>query len=88
MKSKILTYRTIIKKDGKYYHGYAPSLRGCHTQGDTVEETQKNLREAIEGWLEYRIENGMTIPEPDYGLESTEIIDMSKLKVSKPVLYA
>lgn len=88
MDTKVLTYRTVIKKDGKYYHGFVPSLRGCHTQGNTVEETRKNLKEAIEGWLESRIENGMTIPEPDFGLESTEIVDLKKLKVSKPILYA
>lgn len=88
MDAKVLTYRTVIKKDGKYYHGFVPSLPGCHTQGDTIEETRKNLKEAIEGWLESRIENGMTIPEPDFGLESTEIVDIKKLKVSKPILYA
>lgn len=88
MDTKVLTYRTVIKKDGKYYHGYAPSLRGCHTQGKTIEETRKNLREAIEGWLESRVENGMTIPEPDDGLESTELVDITKLKISKPIMYA
>ena len=37
MKTKILNYRTIIKKDGKYYHGFVPSLPGCHTQGKTMD---------------------------------------------------
>ncbi len=28
-----------------------PSLPGCVTQGETLEELNSNLREAIEGWL-------------------------------------
>ena len=62
MDTNILTYRTIIKKDGKYYHGFVPSLPGCHTQGTTIEETKKNLKEAIEGWIESRVAHKMPIP--------------------------
>ena len=29
-----------------------PALRGCWSQGVTRQETMKNIREAIEGWLE------------------------------------
>jgi predicted RNase H-like HicB family nuclease len=28
-----------------------PSLPGCATQGETMDELRDNLREAIEGWL-------------------------------------
>ena len=31
---------------------YCPELRGCHTQGDTVEEALTNLREAAELYLD------------------------------------
>ena len=34
--------------------GYAvscPQLRGCHSQGATVEEALKNIKEAIRDWL-------------------------------------
>lgn len=31
---------------------YAPSLPGCISQGDTREEAIKNIKEAIELWLE------------------------------------
>lgn len=63
MKTKVLSYRVIIEKDGKYYHGYVPSLPGCHTQGDTIDETRINLKEAIELWLETRTANNQSIPE-------------------------
>lgn len=29
-----------------------PAMPGCVTQGETLDEVRKNLREAIEGWLE------------------------------------
>jgi len=78
MKSKILTFRTIIQKDGKYYHGYVPSLPGCHTNGSTIEETKKYLKEAIEGYVESLIVHNEPIPQ-DVGYESTEIIEIKNL---------
>lgn len=70
---KILTYRTIIEKDGTYYHGYVPALPGCHTQGKTIEETQKNLKEAMEAWLAVSRDLQWPIPE-DTLIESLQTI--------------
>ncbi|MEK7165776.1 MAG: type II toxin-antitoxin system HicB family antitoxin [Patescibacteria group bacterium] len=69
------TYRTILEKDGKYYHGYVPSLPGCHTQGDTIEETQRNLKEAIIAWLETRVAQGWSIPE-DTLIETLQTVEL------------
>jgi predicted RNase H-like HicB family nuclease len=33
------------------YSASIPSLPGCHTQGETLDEVRANLREATEGWL-------------------------------------
>jgi len=33
-------------KEGGYV-AYAPSLPGCNTQGDTLEEAEKNITEAV-----------------------------------------
>lgn len=33
------------------YSAEVPSLPGCHTEGDSLEEVRENLRDAIEGWL-------------------------------------
>ncbi len=87
MDTKVLTFRTIIEKDGKYYHGYVPSLPGCHTQGDTIEETRKNLKEAIEGILLVMKKYHQPIPE-DEGIEIIETINISKLFSSAKVSYA
>ncbi len=44
----VYTFRVIIAPDeNNTYHGFVPSLPGCHTFGDSIEETKANLREAI-----------------------------------------
>lgn len=40
-----------------------PSLPGCYSQGETVEETLANIREAIELHIETMIEDGEDVPE-------------------------
>lgn len=45
------------------YVAFAPALPGCHTQGETLEETEKNIREAIEVYLESLAEHGESIPK-------------------------
>jgi predicted RNase H-like HicB family nuclease len=42
----------VVEKDDNGYYAYAPELEGCQTQGDTYEEALKNLKEAIELYLE------------------------------------
>lgn len=39
-----------------------PFLPGCHTQGETLEEAQQNIKEAIELYLESIIARGESIP--------------------------
>lgn len=45
------------------YHVYAPSLKGCHSYGDTREEALKNIADAIEGCLAALKKHGHKIPE-------------------------
>ncbi len=51
-------FNAIIKEDetGGYF-AHIPSLPGCNTQGETKEETFKNIKEAIELYLEVKYEN-------------------------------
>jgi antitoxin HicB len=39
-------------------------LPGCMSDGETPEEAREMIREAMELWLEVRIEKGYPIPEP------------------------
>ena len=40
-----------------------PSLPGCHTQGETIEETEANVKEAVALYLESLAAHGEAIPE-------------------------
>ena len=42
----------IVEVDENGYYVYCPSLKGCHSQGDTLEEALENIKEAIELYLE------------------------------------
>ncbi len=46
-------FTVIIEKDEDgYYIAEAPDLKGCYTQGKTLDEVLKNIREVIDLCLE------------------------------------
>lgn len=49
---KIFTAIVERDLDTKLYVGYVPGFPGAHSQGETLDELQENLREAIEMLLE------------------------------------
>ncbi|ADG07602.1 HicB family protein [Kyrpidia tusciae DSM 2912] len=51
--------------DGLYYFAKVLELDGCMSDGKTPEEAFQNIREAMEGWLEVKLEHGDSIPEPE-----------------------
>lgn len=63
-----LPYSYIIKKisdeSGTYYHATVLELDGCQSTGDSFDEAYENLREAMEGWIETKTENGFPVPQP------------------------
>ena len=40
-------FLVIIEKENHSYGAYSPDLPGCVAVGDTLEEVEKNMREAI-----------------------------------------
>ena len=63
-----LAYNYIIQpitdESGSYYYARVLELDGCQSTGDTFEEAYNNLREAMEGWIEVKLESGYDIPLP------------------------
>jgi predicted RNase H-like HicB family nuclease len=57
-------YAVVIEQGPDNLSAYVPDLPGCVTTGQTVEEIERNIREAIELHLEGMAEDGETIPEP------------------------
>ena len=45
--------KVVIEKDESgYFVAEVPGMPGCYSQGKTIEEVKKNIKEAIEGWVE------------------------------------
>lgn len=61
------------------YVAQIKDLPGCLTQGETAEETIKNINEARELWIETAYESGDDIPLP-----STEVTYSGKLLLRMP----
>ena len=56
-------YMVIIEKgDRETYGAYSPDLPGCVAVGETVEETERLMDEAIELYLEERAKAGEPPP--------------------------
>lgn len=55
-------FTTIIEPDEDGFHAYIPSLPGCHTFGETIDEARVNLIEAAELHIESMREDGEEIP--------------------------
>ena len=56
MKFKVVVEEDI--EDGGYIV-HCPALKGCWSQGDTIEEALKNIKEAIVGYLKTLNEKAM-----------------------------
>ena len=46
-----LNFTIVIEADEDGYYAYCPELEGCQSQGDTLEEAQNNIREAVSLYL-------------------------------------
>ncbi|MBI3385240.1 type II toxin-antitoxin system HicB family antitoxin [Candidatus Gottesmanbacteria bacterium] len=64
MKTNILKYNVIIKKEGKEYISFVPTL-GISDFGKNIEEARRNTKEAIECHIEGLVETGEEIPLSD-----------------------
>jgi predicted RNase H-like HicB family nuclease len=51
-----MRYRVVLIESDEGYAASCPQLRGCHSQGATVEEALENIKEAIRDWLAVQAE--------------------------------
>lgn len=63
---QIYNYTVLLEKESDGgYHAFCPILKGCHSQGDTVEEAIENIKEAIELYIESLIADNQPVPKED-----------------------
>jgi len=69
---KILNYKILLKKEPEGgFTALAPSLPGCITYGDTLDEAIEKAKEAIELYIESLKAHGEEIPTEENLLEYT-----------------
>jgi predicted RNase H-like HicB family nuclease len=65
---------TVIIEQGREsgYVAYAPVLKGCVSQGETREEALRNIKEAMEAYIEALLEDGLPVPT-EAGKDAVEL---------------
>ena len=66
-------YAVIFEQAETNWAAYVPDLPGCVTTGKTLEETERNVREAISGHLRTLREFGEPVPEPTSVAREVEV---------------
>lgn len=70
-------YAVVIEAADGNYSAYVPDLPGCVAVGDTVDEVEEMIREAIAFHLEGMQLNGENIPQPSSLCQYVEIPDVA-----------
>jgi predicted RNase H-like HicB family nuclease len=66
-------YGVVIERAANNYSAYVPDLDGCIATGETLEETELLIRDAIELHLRAMREVGEPIPEPTSVVREVEV---------------
>lgn len=71
------TFHVLIERDEDgVYVGRVPELQGCLSQGDSLDELMKNIREAIELCLEVRANDQQPVEE-----EQVKFVGVQEIEV-------
>ena len=73
MRKPKVRYAIVIERAQNNYAAYVPDLPGCVATGQTQEETEQRIREAIELHLRGLRQDGLPIPEPLSQVEYIEV---------------
>ena len=64
-----LPYTRLVQEmndeSGHYFYGRILELDGCQSTGDILDELYQSLNEAMEGYIEVKLENNLPIPIPE-----------------------
>ncbi len=60
----MIEYAVVYEWANTNYSAYVPDLPGCTSTGQTLEEIQRNITEAIQIYLDELKVDGLPIPKP------------------------
>ncbi len=82
MKTTVLKFNVLIKKEGKQYISYVPTL-GISDFGKNIDEAKKNAEKAIICHVEGLVKTGDEVPAPDtqeFFISQTEVTVPTSIK--------
>ena len=68
-----MRYAIVVEKAENNYSAYVPDLPGCVATGQTIEEIENEIREAIAFHIEGLRQDGLTVPQPASIVEYLEV---------------
>ncbi|MFZ4766150.1 MAG: type II toxin-antitoxin system HicB family antitoxin [Roseimicrobium sp.] len=69
-----MRYAIVIERAENNYSAYVPDLPGCVATGATIQETEKQIREAIEFHIAGLREDGVSVPQPSSWVDYVEVL--------------
>jgi predicted RNase H-like HicB family nuclease len=77
---KFYNFEIVIEKEleDAGYSAFSPTLPGCFSNGATIEEAKKNIREAIEQHVQTLLERGQPVPQNE------KLVHVEELSVGIP----
>jgi len=67
-----MQYEVVIEKANSNFSAYVPDLPGCVATGATIEEVEREIKEAIRFHLDGVCQDGAAIPQPSAVCEYVE----------------
>lgn len=77
---KFYTFEVVIEKEpeDQGYSAYSPTLPGCFSNGKTIEEAKRNMREAVQQHIQSLLAHGQPVPQNE------NLIHVEELTVGVP----
>jgi len=77
---KFYSFQIVIEKEAEDegYYAYSPTLPGCFSNGKTIEEARRNMREAVEQHVQSLLKRSQKIPQDD------KLVHVEELTVGVP----
>jgi len=71
---KLYNYKVVVEEceEGGYY-AECPAFPGCHVEGETYEETMKEMKEAIKVFINDYISRNEELPNDHFAVTSVQI---------------
>ena len=74
------TFEIVVEKEteDEGYSAYSPTLPGCFSNGKTIEDAKRNIREAIRQHIDSLLAHGQPIPQNE------KLVHVEELTVGVP----